>query len=379
MRKIIIILIFSLLQMNIWCDSKVDNLLEERKYSSAMKYLNTMDPQNTDLNIVIQKLDIFLEYFAQSINHEIFGLKDLSQLETIDDLREHGGEFEVYTFDAPLIFSKFNNKNIVNPNLIRFYVSLHKCYSETEKYQNPISTSISLANDIDNNLIRETDAAYIGQESIRNNDPQNGIHFYNISISKNMFNPEYNYNLAYADIMLGDYHNAIPYIKNAYEYYEDNKLKNDAYLMLGDAYLHDQNFNLAISIFNELLEQEGNFYISRKLIQAYIKNGDIQIAEKLTVEYLLMIQAQESPIYKLANSFLEISDIDNFIKFSNSSITEYDKNKERNAMIYFYQSYVYYKLDKSEESKNTLIKAKNELLNSETQNEDLLKRINQML
>lgn len=49
-----------------------------------------------------------------------------------------------------------------------------------------------------------------------------------------------------------------------------------------------------------------------------------------------------------------------FIKFSDSSISEYDKNKERNAVIYFYQSYIFYKSGKSDESKNALIKAKND-------------------
>ncbi len=102
---------------------------------------------------------------------------------------------------------------------------------------------------------------------------------------------EYNYNLAYAYILHGDYHNAIPYIKNTHEYYKDIQLKSDAYLMLGDAYLHYQKIDIAISIFNELLEQEGNFFIRRKLIQAYIMNGDIQTSKDQTVEYLLMIQA----------------------------------------------------------------------------------------
>ena len=366
-------------QLQLFADLKLDDLVEERKYSSALQYLNTLDPDNSQLETVIQKLDIFLNYYVQSISHQIFGLKDLSPAETIDDLRVKGGTFDIYPFDAPEILAKFDDEPLVNAALIRFYISLHGSFFETEKYKAPLDKALALADEIEGSLINAADAAYLGLESLKRGDPVKGRYFYEIAVSKDPVNPEYNYNLAYALMMRESYQQALPYIEAACQYYKEEELKNDAFMMLGDVYLKTGAFSTAIEIFTELLTKQENLFIERKLIQALLENGDEVQAREKTGDYLKKIGPQEEPLYNLANSFLEVSAVEEFIRYSDELLSGDDVPSGQKALIYYYQSYLYYMEGRTDESHAVLRKAKTELLNSEKGNESLQERIDQML
>ena len=362
-------------------EKKLESLLSERQYLTAMNFLNEIDPENKDIGIVSGKVDIFLDFFGQSINHEMFGLKDLTADETIESLRENGGNFNVFHFDIPEVLSFFDrNDDQVKKLLIRFYISLNNCYGHTEKYREPMKAAIEIAEEMKNRtIINESDAAALALYFLKNNDPGRCIGYYQTALVLNPDNPFYNYNTAYAYILLEKYNDAAAYAKTAFTNYQEAALKKDAYLMLGDIYLHTGSLTEALNIFQELNNEQPNLFIERKIIQVYELLHNDSKASELAVDYLLKIQAQESPVYRLANAFIEIEAPDKFVEYSNLSISKYDKNHERNAMIYYYQSYIYYQLGDSQKSQLLLTKAKEELSLHTEKNADLMGRIDNLL
>ena len=74
---------------------KANELIKEKKYQSAYKLLNDFDPKNCNVEIVLLKEDIVLNYYITSIMHQVFSLKDLEKNEDIMDYRDKEVSFNM--------------------------------------------------------------------------------------------------------------------------------------------------------------------------------------------------------------------------------------------------------------------------------------------
>jgi len=74
--------------------AQLENCLSQRQYLTAAQFLDKLDPDNRDPDALVQKIQISINYFAQSMNHKLFAFKDLSGTETIESVRKQGGAFQ---------------------------------------------------------------------------------------------------------------------------------------------------------------------------------------------------------------------------------------------------------------------------------------------
>lgn len=63
--------------------AKANKLVEDKKYESAFKLLDTADSTNCNPDIFLLKEDIVLNYFVSSLMHQAFALKDINKDEDI--------------------------------------------------------------------------------------------------------------------------------------------------------------------------------------------------------------------------------------------------------------------------------------------------------
>ena len=66
---------------------KADRLIAQRQYATAYSLLDEFDPTNDCPAVLLQKENIMLNYFVQSINHMVFSLQDLKPGDNLDSIR----------------------------------------------------------------------------------------------------------------------------------------------------------------------------------------------------------------------------------------------------------------------------------------------------
>jgi hypothetical protein len=108
-----------------------EELINQKKYLSAYKYLETADPKNSDVDIVLKKIELLQNYFVQSLNHKRFALKDLQHDEDLFQVRSGAGQFVLLPeFNIPKMLDSIKLKQPTNFNI---HLALASYYAEYEK------------------------------------------------------------------------------------------------------------------------------------------------------------------------------------------------------------------------------------------------------
>ncbi|MCR4811038.1 MAG: hypothetical protein K5867_00345 [Bacteroidales bacterium] len=102
---------------------KADKMVASRQYESAYRLLDEYDPANDRVAVVLKKEDILLNYFAQSINHKVFSLKDLDEGETLQSVRQSFEMGNLYVFNADSVIRRLLVSHPGDCRLLNGYVS----------------------------------------------------------------------------------------------------------------------------------------------------------------------------------------------------------------------------------------------------------------
>ena len=94
---------------------KADGLIQKEQYESAFGALNALD----DEFMLAKKIEIAINYFAQSMMHQMFAFKNLKKGETLYDVRSGGGSYSLVLFDPVKAVEEFKKKNGDKPVLMR--------------------------------------------------------------------------------------------------------------------------------------------------------------------------------------------------------------------------------------------------------------------
>ena len=108
---------------------KANELIKEKKYQSAYKLLNDFDPKNCNVEIVLLKEDIVLNYYITSIMHQVFSLKDLEKNEDIMDYRDKEGSFNMYMIEIDKVLDSLIK---INPENCKLFDGLGRYYYEVQ-------------------------------------------------------------------------------------------------------------------------------------------------------------------------------------------------------------------------------------------------------
>lgn len=78
--------------------SKIDKLIESKKYSSAFEALKESDPNFSNPLVLSKMANIATYDYVYCINHESFAFKDLKSGERVEDFRGSKGKFKLHNF-----------------------------------------------------------------------------------------------------------------------------------------------------------------------------------------------------------------------------------------------------------------------------------------
>ena len=137
-KLILIILLVPFLYFNLKAENLVlneaDSLVKLKKYNSAFNLLNSQTDTNRNPEIVCKKIDIALNYFVNSMMHQLFSFKDIAIDESIDDYRGSAGQFQMYHFQIDSVLLSLIQNNPENGKLYKYLGDFY--YDVQTRYNN---------------------------------------------------------------------------------------------------------------------------------------------------------------------------------------------------------------------------------------------------
>jgi len=324
MKKVILLIIFSLttiLAFSVEIDSelkKVDKLIVEKQYLDAINMINDLGKLYEDPQLIHYKVKITISGFATSLNHKMFGYKNLGEEENIYEVRRDGGEFTMVFGDLEEEIKEAINKH---PKSYIVYEAAGDYYSDVSlRYGDQLEYSYQ---DLNQKIVSFYKKSYelgnekkeviadIGEYSLYLELYDQGEKFYRMALPYDTENPDYNYNLSFALENLGRFEEALGYSKTAIEYYHDKDLKADAFQM--HAYQNDNLGNIDEAIKNYLLALESNssmFYSQQHLIINLLSQNDLKKANKYTSDFIILNIRDFDKILSLMRIYFQAEKVD---------------------------------------------------------------------
>lgn len=359
MKKYYLLLLASAIWLTTVAQSNSDilkeanSLIAERKYDSAFKKLAAADPNNKQPELVLLKEDIVLNYFLTSINHQLFGLKDLNPDEEISNLRGKDGIYSMYSFPINEILDTLIKLYPDNPKLRKgladYYYEAHLKYGDNwiigpEELLNLIKTNYGLA--IEKDIYDHISFYALGYISLVEGENEKAIPYFNRSIELNENFASAYYNLAYAHLNQNNTGSALINAKKGLDLYTDPVYKGDAARMIAIIYSELDSVQSSINYY-ELSNKidPDNYYTLGPLLNLYLQTKNENY--HATTEDFFKLGPDNPTIYNDLFSIYESNEVaTELIGFLESKLSEYKGVEAAYANINFYLGRAYFDIDK---------------------------------
>jgi tetratricopeptide (TPR) repeat protein len=328
-------------------------LIASKKYESAFKLLDNFDPQNSKPDIVLLKSDIVLNYFAKSIMHQSFALKDIGENEDIMDYRDSEDSFSLQLFQADSILIKLIETHPANCKL---YKGLGEFYNEAYlkygnrwlKDENELLALIQSNSQkaIDGNCADYMSYYILGFINLVQEKYKESIPYFLKSIEMNNDRAISHYNLAYSYLFVNDWQNALKHAKNALDMYTYKPYKSDAARMLGQIYTQLKDDKNALESYElaDKIEPE-NYEHLKSLLNFYVKTGNKKADE--TAKTFFNLAPENPTIYNdLEEIYYRNEKEKDLIAFFKSQLSFLKDNYIVQGNLNFYLGKIYLGTDK---------------------------------
>jgi tetratricopeptide (TPR) repeat protein len=338
---------------------KVNKLIEEKKYLDAIHTVNGLQKKYDDPRLVYYQTDISINYFITSINHRMFGFKNLLPNENIEELRGQAGSFTMVVGDLKETLEeavkKYPNSPIIYEAIGKYFIDIKYRYGDQLNYTyeeivNEIVTNYKKAYELGND--KEEILAGIAEYSMYLQDYKQGIDFYKLALKNNPNNPTYNYNIAYAYERSGDLKTALKHSELAIKYYTDDDYKADAYMMyasenqnIGNMDIAIQNYKLAIKLKPSL------YYANKQLINYYLSSENFKEAKNLTIINLKMYIRNFKTLKDIINIYIQNNIPDDIEEILFSVENLFDNSNIDKATIHYHIGLLYNTVGKKDANK----------------------------
>ncbi|WP_321281898.1 tetratricopeptide repeat protein [Marinifilum fragile] len=328
---------------------KANKLIETKKYESAYQVLNNADPNNEKPEIAIAKTNLFLNYFATSIMHQMFALTDLKPDEDILDIRGKAGNFAMFRFSADSVLINLIKKY---PNNYKLKKELGYYYHEVHlKYQGSWLQPDSLLID---QFKRNYLAAYkngiydywstygIGYAYLMNKEFKSSIPFFEKSIELRNDYPSSHYNLAYAYLYTDQRDKGIESAKKAMNLYEYPNYKVDAARMIAVMYREIEDYEKAIDFYKQADQiQPLDYYTLRPLLELELSLKKEEYKER-TNQFFLVAPGNPTIYQDLMNIYWNNQKEDELLAFLTQQHKNYQQDPKVDGNLYFYTAVIQY-------------------------------------
>jgi tetratricopeptide (TPR) repeat protein len=365
--------------------AKANKLIDNKKYESAYALLDKFDPDNGRPDVVLLKEDIVLQYFVTSINHQMFGLKDLEKNEDIEDYRGKDGTSSIKVFEVDKALDSLIK---AYPNNCKLYKGLGNFYYEASaKYNGQWLKGDEELNPliVENNkkaIAGGCDDYYTnyltGEVLISEKKYKEGIPYFVHSIELNKDYADAYYNLAYAYMYTEDLKNALKNAKLSLDKYEDPANRSDAARMMGEICYEMKDYNKAIANYEQADKIKPNDYYNLKpLLGLYVKTGNKKADETQRAFFSL---APEIPqLYNdLEDIYFDNKKEEDLAAFYKAQLPMYVNEPKVAGGINFYLGKIYIDTDKPL-AKKYLLSAKEQLSKVYKEDEEVFGVIDTLL
>jgi tetratricopeptide (TPR) repeat protein len=363
--------------------SESDKLINQRKYYSAFKKLTDADLEFINPDIQIKKVEVAINYFTASINHTIFGFKDLEKDEDIMEIRRTGGESTMLMFDVPKVFEKLIKNN---PKNYKLHKALGEYYYDVSlRYQgrwllsdkeivNLYQKNLTLA--YENNVFDYKSVHTIGEGYLLVEKYKEAKPYLLKSIE---LKPEYstaNYNMGVACYFTGDKNGTVKYVKKAYKLYKDKGYKTDAAKLLGTAYGDLNKPKKSVYYFRIANKLSPNKYkLLKPLLELELQLGDKKKIKNVTQDLFELAPKNPAMYNELIGIYKKDNKLKSLIKFLFSNIKKYAEDELVHANLYFHIGLIYSLENDKQNSKKYLLKSKKYFLKAYKPDHQVFKAI----
>ena len=306
--------------------NRVHDEIVNKKYETAYNLLDSFDPGNRKVDIVLLKEDIALNFYIETYNHQRFAFKDLGKNQIIKDYRGRTNDLKMHGFKINKVLDSLVK---IYPDNSKLYKGLGDYYYDVRlKYGNDwLINEKELINLIETNYKTALDGKMgdfrtnyrLGLTYEIEENYQAGIPYFTRAIQLNDSSADAHYNLAYAFLNVNDTNNALRHSLIAAKLYQDSSEKGDATRMVGVVFGELGKQKKAIE-FMELSNRisPNNYNTLKILVDMYLK-VDNRKKEKEVTEQFYGLGVEKPTIYN------ELIDI-------------YSSNGKQKDLIIFFQS-----------------------------------------
>lgn len=327
--------------------AEYDKLVAERKYMTAWGWLEKQDPDNQKPEIFVLKANHVMEYFAVSIMHQMFGLKDLEPGEDLMQLRrDMNGTTAMVMLNIEEVTDSLLVKHPNNASLYRIKGQYH--YELYLKYGGNMGISeeeqLMLSLKYYNRSIEMGDEdafAYyaVGYVQLLDGDMKSAAGNFLKSIAlDNTYGPAH-YNLSYIYIQQQDYKNAQEKAYAAALLYEDSTYKGDAYRVAGIAAKELKNYDEAVKLLNESLKYNQHPATYNHLINIAFAKKDKKALVEYSGKLILLEPTDQQSFEELLILYGDQGAIADLITFLQGQVKPYQNQPEALTLVYLYLSY----------------------------------------
>ncbi|GAB7089700.1 tetratricopeptide repeat protein [Marinifilum fragile] len=328
---------------------KANKLIETKKYESAYQVLNNADPNNEKPEITIAKTNLFLNYFATSIMHQMFALTDLKPDEDIMDIRGKAGNFAMFRFSADSVLinliKKYPNNYKLKKELGYYYHEVHLKYQGSWLQPDSLLIDQFKKNYLDayKNGIYDYWSTYgIGYAYLMNKEFKSSIPFFEKSIALRNDYPSSHYNLAYAYLYTDQRDKGIESAKKAMNLYEYPNYKADAARMIAVMYREIEDYEKAIDFYkqaDQILPHD--YYTLRPLLELELSLKKEEYKER-TNQFFLVAPGNPTIYQDLMNIYWNNQKEDELLAFLTQQHKNYQQDPKVDGNLYFYTAVIQY-------------------------------------
>ena len=355
-----IILIFLLFFVSMKAfNQDVVEYVENQQYNSAFKMLEKMDPHNKDPELVIQKVNLAINYFVTSIMHQVFAFKDLRPGEDLLEIRGTQGTYESYQLKADTILLNLIKTYPENQELRRalgsYYFDVHYRYGD--QWLIPEDSLIGLYEyhfriALENGSFDYETIYIIGYANLLKGEYPKAVNYFIRSLDLKEDEPKCHYNLAYAHMALDEWQEALFHSHRAMVLYEDNKWKADAARMIAIAYDELGNLPKSLDFYRQSnLLDPNNYYTIKPMLMVTSKIGN-EIDLGMHSKELVDLDPDNPAVYQdLIEVYYGINEQKKLLEFLDSQLIAYKEDTLVMGNIHFYKGVIYYDLKDLENSR----------------------------
>lgn len=350
--------------LDVSVDRQFSQLMQERKYLSAYRLVERLDPQNLDPSMLARKADALLKGQFRIADPALFYLRD--------GAADQSGSVEGATaFRFPLL-QALRDAVVAWPKNAALWSQLGDYHFAVFRHpqaspdQQDASADAALDAYLQANQNGAGDAGLLDRIGILytwREDLEQAAAFLRAAVALQDKSAEYNYDLAYALFLGGDNNAALPYAQFAKDNARGGQKRLNALLLYADVQMGLQNAQAAAPIYEELYAAEPqNLYPLRRVIECNLIGGDTAALERHTRQYIETNPADASSFSRLTNLFLQYQKPGLLISIYHSLEVKYQRGKPEVAgLMAFYEAMLYAGNDQTKEAVDALNQAKRQL------------------